>query len=219
MPVESLPKGVRKEVRIGGLNILLFWYRNEICAIETRSPAEGAYSEGFIKAMLNQNYQIECPSTGTLFSLKTGEIIEWYPNNPVLRLLTPKEYCRPMRVYPVEIKQEAIFVDISSGGINKVTKGGAGTALENNNVYGLEPKVYIEGTDPSDPTNDSSSGGTPFAATAVTLVAGFVGVGILATGGTAVFIYYENLVGLAIFWIILFSLVATYIYSTVLKNV
>merc|ERR1719389_943908 len=196
IPLGDLPKGARKEVRVDGLSILLFWYRNEIFAIETRSPAEGAYSEGFIRAMLTQNYHIECPSTGTLFSLKTGEIIEWYPKNPVLRLLTPAKYCRPMRVYPVEIEQEAVYVDISSGGMNKVTKGGAGTSLENNNVYGLEPKVYIEGSDPNDPTNESPSAQPPFTATAVTLITGFVGVGLLATGGTAVFIYYENLVGL-----------------------
>lgn len=32
----------------------MFWYRNEIYAIEARSPAEGAYSEGFIRAKFTQ---------------------------------------------------------------------------------------------------------------------------------------------------------------------
>ncbi len=34
--------------------MLMFWYRNQIYAIEGRSPAEGAYSEGFIRAKFTQ---------------------------------------------------------------------------------------------------------------------------------------------------------------------
>lgn len=55
-----------------------------------RSPAEGAYSEGFANAKFTQDYCIECPSTGSLFSLKDGSVVSWYPNNPVLRMLTPQ---------------------------------------------------------------------------------------------------------------------------------
>lgn len=46
--------GVRKEVEVDGRQVLLFWYRNQIYAIGARSPAEGAYSEGFIKAKFTQ---------------------------------------------------------------------------------------------------------------------------------------------------------------------
>ena len=55
---EDLPKGVRKEVRANGKTVLLFWYRNQIYAIEARSPAEGAYSEGFIRAKFTQDFCI-----------------------------------------------------------------------------------------------------------------------------------------------------------------
>eukprot|EP00879_Flechtneria_rotunda_P007920 GHRR01008298.1.p1 GENE.GHRR01008298.1~~GHRR01008298.1.p1 ORF type:complete len:143 (+),score=42.04 GHRR01008298.1:162-590(+) len=51
---EDLPKGVRKEFDVEGRQILMFWYRNQIFAIEARSPAEGAYSEGFIRAKFTQ---------------------------------------------------------------------------------------------------------------------------------------------------------------------
>jgi nitrite reductase/ring-hydroxylating ferredoxin subunit len=51
---EELPKGVRKEVEVDGKQVLLFWYRNQIYCTESRSPAEGAYSEGFIKAKFTQ---------------------------------------------------------------------------------------------------------------------------------------------------------------------
>lgn len=50
--------GVRKEVRAEGKTVMLFWYRNQIYAIEARSPAEGAYSEGFIKAKFTQDFCI-----------------------------------------------------------------------------------------------------------------------------------------------------------------
>lgn len=71
--------GVRKEVKVQGFGVLLFWYRNELYAIESRqvsitrlgctaylctctsdtgppfrSPAEGAYSEGFASAKFTQ---------------------------------------------------------------------------------------------------------------------------------------------------------------------
>lgn len=141
---------MRKEVRVEGKSVLLFWYRNQIYAIEARSPAEGAYSEGFIRAKFTQDYAIECPSTGTLFSLKDGSILSWYPNNAVLRMLTPVSTCRPLEIYPVRLTQEAICVDVSGalsrGSSSNVTKGGSDTSLENNNVYGLEPKVYVEGS-------------------------------------------------------------------------
>ena len=66
---------MRKEARVQGKGVLLFWYRNQIYAIESRSPAEGAYSEGFADAKLTQDFCIECPTTKTLFSLKTGEVV------------------------------------------------------------------------------------------------------------------------------------------------
>lgn len=70
-----------------------------------RSPAEGAYSEGFKNAKFTQDYCIECPSTGSLFSLKDGSIVSWYPTNPVLRMLTPQDTCRNLEIYPVRLTQ------------------------------------------------------------------------------------------------------------------
>lgn len=45
---------MRKEFDVNGVNVLVFWYRNQLYAIESRSPAEGAYAEGFIKAKFTQ---------------------------------------------------------------------------------------------------------------------------------------------------------------------
>jgi nitrite reductase/ring-hydroxylating ferredoxin subunit len=97
-PLTHPPAGVRKEVDVDGREVLLFWYRNQIYCIQSRSPAEGAYSEGFIRAKFTQDFCIECPSTGSLFSLKDGSVVDWYPNNAVLKALTPKDQCRPLEV-------------------------------------------------------------------------------------------------------------------------
>lgn len=196
---------MRKEARILGKSVLLFWYRNQIYAIEARcarlatlahtlprppltlpphptptlcrSPAEGAYSEGFIRSKFTQDFCIECPTTGSLFSLKDGSIVSWYPSNPVLRALTPQSTCRNLEIYPVRLTQDAISVDVSgmtraAGGT--ITKGGSDTSLENNNVYGLEPKVYVEGE------AQGSDGANTVAQVAS------AGVGILALAAVAV---------------------------------
>lgn len=128
-----------------------------------RSPAEGAYSEGFANAKFTQDFCIECPSTGTLFSLQDGSIVSWYPNNPVLRMLTPQNTCRSLEVYPVKLTQELIEVDVSGSVYGaRSTKGGSNTSLENNNVYGLEPKMYVESGEEAGEAGSSGSteGGT-----------------------------------------------------------
>jgi len=150
---EDLPKGVRKEVSVDGQQVLLFWYRNQIYCIQARSPAEGAYSEGFVKAKFTQDYCIECPSTGSLFSLNDGSIKSWYPNNSVLRALTPQSTCPNMEIFPVKLSQEAIYVDVSGAqfrGPAYANKGGANTSLENNNVFAVQPTVYFDGMDPTE---------------------------------------------------------------------
>mmetsp|Transcript_15848 Transcript_15848/g.45361 ORF Transcript_15848/g.45361 Transcript_15848/m.45361 type:complete len:250 (+) Transcript_15848:91-840(+) len=177
MRPEDLPKGVRKEVRVEGKSVLLFWYRNQIYAIESRSPAEGAYSEGFIRAKFTQDFGIECPSTGTLFSLKDGSIQSWYPNNPVLRMLTPQDTCRKLEIYPVKLEQDAISVDVSGSvkaNTSQMTKGGSDTSLENNNVYGLEPRMYVEGAD----TEESTVGKVASVGVSVLSVAALIAVGV-----------------------------------------
>ncbi|EFN54367.1 hypothetical protein CHLNCDRAFT_58270 [Chlorella variabilis] len=186
---EDLPKGVRKEVRVAGKTVLLFWYRNQIYAIEARSPAEGAYSEGFIKAKFTQDFCIECPGTGSLFSLKDGSIVSWYPNNPVLRMLTPPSTCRPLEIYPVHLGQDAISVDVSGSALggSPTTRGGSDTSLENNNVYGLEPKVYVEG---SPVAEAASAGDSTSVATAATLTVTILAVLGVLVGGSATFYYF-----------------------------
>ncbi|CAI5976145.1 unnamed protein product [Closterium sp. NIES-65] len=113
IPMEALPKGERRLIRQDGQEILLFWYRNEIYAVENISPAEGAYSEGFLNARFTQDGCIVCPSTDTTFDLKTGEIKEWYPKNPVLRALTKP--LRQLEVFPVKLEDYQVCINMGRG--------------------------------------------------------------------------------------------------------
>lgn len=213
---EDLPKGVRKEVEVEGRSILLFWYRNQIYAIQSRSPAEGGYSEGFIRAKLTQDYCIECPSTGSLFSLKDGLITSWYPNNPVLRALTPADLCKPLEIYPVKLAQDALYVDASRGTAFAGSRGGAGTSLENNNVFTVQPTVYFEGMDPTKETASVYADVAPTGAiNPAVAIATTVGIGAVAVSGTALAIYNENVIALGVFWVVLGGIVGVLGYNYV----
>eukprot|EP00252_Welwitschia_mirabilis_P017070 TRINITY_DN37947_c0_g1_i1.p1 TRINITY_DN37947_c0_g1~~TRINITY_DN37947_c0_g1_i1.p1 ORF type:complete len:303 (+),score=57.44 TRINITY_DN37947_c0_g1_i1:142-1050(+) len=110
VPLIALPKGERRLVRQDGETIMLLWFRNEVFAVENRSPAEGAYSEGLLNARLTQDGCIVCPTTDSTFSLRTGDIVEWYPKNPVLRFLTPP--LRKLFVYPTKVDSEYVYIDM-----------------------------------------------------------------------------------------------------------
>lgn len=54
VPLAALPKGERRVIIQDGETILLLWYKDDVVAIENRSPAEGAYTEGLFNAKLTQ---------------------------------------------------------------------------------------------------------------------------------------------------------------------
>jgi hypothetical protein len=54
VPLGALPRGERRVIVQDGETILLLWYKNEVFAIENRSPAEGAYTEGLLNAKLTK---------------------------------------------------------------------------------------------------------------------------------------------------------------------
>ncbi|KAI4332378.1 hypothetical protein L6164_017293 [Bauhinia variegata] len=112
VPLSALPKGERRVIIQDGDTILLLWYKDQVFAIENRSPAEGAYSEGLLNAKLTQDGCIVCPTTDSTFDLQTGAIKEWYPKNPVLRVLTPP--LRSLFIYPVKTDEENIYISLGT---------------------------------------------------------------------------------------------------------
>ena len=70
----------------------------------------------------------------------------------MLRALTPAATCRRLEIYPVRIAGDAMSVDTSSarmGARARSGRGGAGTSLEDNNIFTVQPTVYFEGQDPN----------------------------------------------------------------------
>ncbi|CAJ1927013.1 unnamed protein product [Sphenostylis stenocarpa] len=113
VPLAALPKGERRVIIQDGETILLLWYKDQVFAIENRSPAEGAYTEGLLNAKLTQDGCIVCPSTDSTFDLQTGDIKEWYPKNLVLRVLTPA--LRKLFTYPVKTDEQNIYISLRGG--------------------------------------------------------------------------------------------------------
>lgn len=54
VPLAALPRGERRVIVQDGEEILLLWYKDQVYAIENRSPAEDAYTEGLLNAKLTQ---------------------------------------------------------------------------------------------------------------------------------------------------------------------
>lgn len=69
VPLSALPKGERRVIIQDGETILLLWYKDDVFAIENRSPAEGAYSEGLLNAKLTQ---VPFPSSPLIYSFFLG---------------------------------------------------------------------------------------------------------------------------------------------------
>lgn len=82
----------------------------------------------------------------------------------------------------MKLTQDAISVDVSNAVAQTVTssltKGGSDTSLENNNVYGLEPKVYVEGQDTPETGNVVAQAATAAVAVLAVVSVGAVGVAL-----------------------------------------
>ena len=146
----------------------------------------------------------------------------------MLRKLTPKETCRPIEIYQVEARDNVIYVnpegslknwvpesglrsDFTMPGQLTVAKGGSDSSLENNNVYGVEPKMYLQGTDPENPLNLDTASSTPSAAASklspATVIVGTVAAGIVGGAGTGACLFYQNFIALGVFWLVGISVV------------
>lgn len=145
----------------------------------------------------------------------------WYPTNPILRALTPRDTCRPLAVFPVRVTQEAISVDATSGSAGSgsaavpSTRGGADSSIERNNVYAISPKTYTSDDDVYAPAKaagaSSSGGGADIGATAATITS-IVAVAATGAAGTAVAIYKDlGVPAIVAVWIAVGA--ATFAYS------
>ena len=219
----DLEKGTRKQTTVSGFDMMLFWYKNQIRAIESRSPAEGAYSEGFMNAKFTQDDSIICPSTMSEFDLNTGEVRSWYPTNTVLRKITPQ--CRPMDVFQVQVASGAIYVKLTPDAAAAAesrpnTDGGAGTSAEGNNVYGIEPKMWIDNREDGLIEDDAAMAAN---IDGNKLLGGIIAIAFLGVAGTAYPLVTmeppQSYYTVAAVWVTLFGAVAAFAAKTTLKDV
>lgn len=85
---------------------------------------------------------------------------------------------------------------------------GARYAPENNNVYAVEPMMYVEGADGKSVALDGEDGGKMAKMDPAQVAVTIAGVGALALGGSATCVFYENYVALGIFWLVGFGVAA-----------
>ena len=94
--VSEVPDWGKKVVQVEGQDILLVKTKGSLFACETECPHQYAPLLG---AVLKEIGRLSCPRHGYRFDLVTGEC----EGNPELTL----------KVYPIEIRDGEIFVDIA----------------------------------------------------------------------------------------------------------
>ena len=80
--------------------------------------------------------------------------------------------------------------------------------MENNNVYAVEPQMVVVGADGKEIAVDAEGESGMSKMDPGTLAISIAGVAALALGGSAVCVFYEQYVGLGLFWLVGFGIAA-----------
>lgn len=94
--VSDVPEFGKKLVEMGGKKILLVKTKGAVYACEDECPHQGAQMQG---AFIKEAGKISCPRHGYRFDLVTGACAE-------------HKECFPLKIYPVEIRGDEVFVDL-----------------------------------------------------------------------------------------------------------
>jgi len=95
--VEEVPPGTAAVIEVGGIQLALINVDGSFFAVDNECTHRGGFlGEGEINADSNQ-WAIECPLHGSVFDVRTGEVL----NPPALT---------PVRTYPVEVEDGAVKV-------------------------------------------------------------------------------------------------------------
>lgn len=122
-----------------------------------------------------------------------------------------------VQIYAVKLTQEAIQVSLDGATAVAPTRGGADTSLENNNVFAVQPTVYVEGSEAAEvvaaETKATSGAGSSNLSTALTFTVAISAFGIVATAGTATALYYEDFILLGGFWAFMLAVGGFFAYQ------
>lgn len=132
LKLKNLPLGKKKRVQINGEEILVANVKGKIHAVSDRcghmgvSLSMGQMTDG----------EIECPLHGSIFDVETGRLISDQPRKALYRKIKrdienllddfgiPSIKIKPLKVYPVEVRNGIIKVGVENSGNGKNGKNG-----------------------------------------------------------------------------------------------
>ncbi len=107
-----LPEGGREVVEVNGLLILLIRHKGEVFAVGARCPHMGAPLRN---ATITEEGYLICPRHRSVFSLHTGEVIEWSPWPPMAgKVLGTLRREQLLPTYPVRVENGHILIKVGA---------------------------------------------------------------------------------------------------------
>lgn len=132
LKLKNLPPGKKKRVAIDGEEILVANVKGKIHAVSDRCGHMGvSLSVGQMTGG-----EIECPLHGSIFDVKTGRLISDQPRKTLFKKIKrdieslladfgiPAIKIKPLKVYPVEVKNGSVKIGIENSGNNGNGKNG-----------------------------------------------------------------------------------------------
>jgi len=112
MKSSDLGDGEMKEEIVNGVKILIAHAGNKFYAVESRCPHMGGQlAKGKLEGTI-----VTCPLHGGKFDLEDGHVVQWAPRTPRLLSATKIDkligHNRPLKIYPVKIEGDDIWVEI-----------------------------------------------------------------------------------------------------------
>jgi 3-phenylpropionate/trans-cinnamate dioxygenase ferredoxin subunit len=104
---EDLPVGGMRAFRAGSVRVAVYhladgWYATQAQCTHTFAPlARGKIVDGC---------QVQCPLHRARFDIATGKVVEWANFPPGIQLLDAVRGEKPLRTFPVRIKDGQVMV-------------------------------------------------------------------------------------------------------------
>ena len=95
---------------LGKHKIMLMWHENKVHAVQAQCPHMKLPLK---KAEITKKCELVCPFHKSTFDLDTGAVVSWSTSPPVVGPLLGKISCpKPLHVYPTQVEDEHILVNI-----------------------------------------------------------------------------------------------------------
>ncbi len=107
--LHALQDAGRITLTLNQQKILLIWHEEKVYATQAQCPH---LKLPLKKGKITEQCALICPFHKSTFDLSTGTVVSWSPWPPVVGPLLAKASCpKPLKVYPVRIDGDEIFVN------------------------------------------------------------------------------------------------------------